>query len=162
MIKHYNLIVFSNCDNPTQLNPKLGRPYFPMQNQNHKPQNQNRIPLFLSSYLTKLNQIQYAILLQPNQKIHAKKKILPKFFLPKKNFRPKKLSDPNFFYPKKIPTQFFVSKFSLTPKKFRPKFCLPKKTFNPNFFDPKNILTKLFLPKIISLTKFNKTKINPM
>ena len=31
---------------------------------NHKPQ--NRIPLFLSSYTTKLDQIQYATLFQPN------------------------------------------------------------------------------------------------
>ena len=33
----------------------------------------NRIPLYLSSYTTKLDQIQYATLFQPNQKIHAKK-----------------------------------------------------------------------------------------
>ena len=33
------------------------------QPQNHKP---NRIPLYLSSYTTKLDQIQYATLFQPN------------------------------------------------------------------------------------------------
>ena len=32
-----------------------------------KPQPQNRIPLFLSSYTTKLDQIQYPTLFQPNQ-----------------------------------------------------------------------------------------------
>ena len=48
---------------PTQLNPKLGKPYFPMQ----KPhQNHSRPSLFLSSYTTKLDQIQYATLFQPN------------------------------------------------------------------------------------------------
>ena len=47
---------------PTQLNQKLGKPYFPKIN--HKPQ--NRPPLYLSSYTTKLDQIQYATLFQPN------------------------------------------------------------------------------------------------
>ena len=42
------------------------------QTTNHKP---NRIPLYLSSYTTKLDQIQYAALFQPNYKIHAKKKL---------------------------------------------------------------------------------------
>ena len=62
-----------NCHHPTQLNPKLGRPYFPKIN--HKPQTKttNRPSLFLSSYTTKLDQIQYATLFQPNQKIHGKK-----------------------------------------------------------------------------------------
>ena len=67
----------------TQLNPELGQPYFFLC-KNHKPQPQttNRIPLYLSSYTTKVNQIQYATLFQPNQKIHAKingSKKLPKF-----------------------------------------------------------------------------------
>ena len=53
------------CHNPTQLNPKLGRPYFPLINQNHR-NHRNRPPLFLSSYTTKLDQIQYATLFQPN------------------------------------------------------------------------------------------------
>ena len=47
-----------------------------MQTTNHKPQNhkpQNRIPLYLSSYTTKLDQTQYETLFQPNQKIHANK-----------------------------------------------------------------------------------------
>ena len=40
-----------------------------MINHNHKP---NPPPLFLSSYTTKLDQIQYATLFQPNQKIDYK------------------------------------------------------------------------------------------
>ena len=49
----------------TQLNPKLGRPYFPKKT---TPQttNRNSPSLFLSSYSTKLDQIQYATLFQPN------------------------------------------------------------------------------------------------
>ena len=56
----------------TQLNTKLSRHYFTKKTtkpQNYKPQ--NHLSLFLSSYTTKLDQIQYATLFQPNQKIHA-------------------------------------------------------------------------------------------
>ena len=50
---------------PTQLNSELGKPYFPKkpQPQNHKPK---PTPTFLCSYTTKLDQIQYSTLFQPN------------------------------------------------------------------------------------------------
>ena len=47
----------------TQLNPKLGRPYFPKKP--HHNTTTNHPSLFLSSYTTKLDQIQYATLFQP-------------------------------------------------------------------------------------------------
>ena len=50
---------------PTHVNKKWGKPYFPKKTKTTKPQNQNRPPLFLSSYTTKLDQIQYATLFQP-------------------------------------------------------------------------------------------------
>ena len=50
--------------------------------QNHKP-NHNRPSLFLSSYTTKLDQIQYATLFQPNKKIHVKNYWVNKKKLPK-------------------------------------------------------------------------------
>ena len=65
----------SNCHNPTQLNQKLGSPYFPMQTT--KQQNNTKtVRHFFSAPTqpnsTKLDQIQYTIFFQPNKKIPAK------------------------------------------------------------------------------------------
>ena len=57
---------------PTQLNTSWVGLIFLCKPQNHKP-HQTRPSLFLSSYTTKLDQIQYATLFQPNKTIHSKK-----------------------------------------------------------------------------------------
>ena len=53
---------FSLVATPNSTHQKLGKPYFPKKSQT-KP---NRPLLFLSSYTTNLDQIQYATLFQPN------------------------------------------------------------------------------------------------
>ena len=70
--------VIEYCHIPTQLNPKLGRPYFPKKTTNHKttPQNHNHKPSVTFSQLlhnqTRPNSVCNLALFQPNQKIHAK------------------------------------------------------------------------------------------
>ena len=49
---------------PNSTQPRVGLALFSYAKPHHKPQ--NRIPLYLSSYTTKLDQIQYATLFQPN------------------------------------------------------------------------------------------------
>ena len=49
---------------PNSTQPRVGLALFSYGNHNHKTT--NRPPLFLSSYTTKLDQIQYATLFQPN------------------------------------------------------------------------------------------------
>ena len=58
----FSQYIFSFCFLPHQSQLKLGKPYFPMETTTP----QNRPQLFLSSYTTKHNQIQYATLFQPN------------------------------------------------------------------------------------------------
>ena len=48
---------------PNSTQPRVGLALFSYGNHNH---NHNRLPLYLSSYTTKLDQIQYATLFQPN------------------------------------------------------------------------------------------------
>ena len=74
----------------------------------HKPQ-PNRIPLFLSSYTTKLT--------FPT-KIFFDQNLFPsRFFLTQANFRPKVFLTKKFFDPKKFPNQIFFD-----PNNFRPNF----------------------------------------
>ena len=61
IVKEIQEVRFLPQPNSTQ--PRVGLALFSYSN--HKPQ-PNRIPLYLSSYATKLDQIQYATLFQPN------------------------------------------------------------------------------------------------
>ena len=69
IVKEIQEVRFLPQPNSTQ--PRVGLALFSYANHNHnayilRSQKPNRIPLYLRSYTTKLDQIQYATLFQPN------------------------------------------------------------------------------------------------